>query len=297
MRILLTGSTGFIGKHIYDVISKSNTVVTIGRKGCHIAYDFTKIKNDIPEADLLIHCAGLAHVHEDKYCDELIKVNFEYSVNLLKSINESKSSIRYLVLISSVSVYGPSKGNLINEKSELQPNSCYGISKLKCEEAFISWANRNSIKCTILRLPLVIGIGASGNLESMIKAIRKGYYFNVGKGDAKKSMVLVQDVADIIINASKVGGIYNLTDGYHPSFYELSNKIANQFGKEKVKSIPFLLAQALALLGNLIGRKSPLNSDKLSKLTSTLTYDDSSARIAINWNPTAVLEGLKVLNS
>jgi nucleoside-diphosphate-sugar epimerase len=298
MTILLTGSTGFIGQHIFTSVSRENKVITIGRRNCDILYDFKSVIKSIPNADLLIHCAGLAHIEGgDEQINEMLhQVNVEYSINLLKSIQESNSKIKALVLISSVSVYGLENGYLINEKSELRPRGYYGISKLMCEEAFINWSESNNVRLTILRLPLVVGIGARGNLERMIDAIKKGYYFNIGKGHAKKSMVLINDVANIVIDASKVGGIYNLTDGYHPTFYELSHSIARQLGKNKVKSFPLFLVQVLAFIGDLIGRKAPMNSIRLNKMTSSLTYDDSSARLAFNWNPTPILEEFKIKN-
>ena len=46
--------------------------------------------------------------------------------------------------------------------------------------------------------------------------------------------------------------------------------------------------------GDIAGKYAPLNSDKLNKITSTLTFDDSKARAAFGWNPTPVLEGFKI---
>ena len=130
----------------------------------------------------------------------------------------------------------------------------------------------------------------------MFKSLQKGYYFNIAKGKAKKSMVLASDVAKYILKAAKIGGIYNLTDGYHPSFYELSNHISIQLGKKAPKNLPYWFAKVLALVGDLLGKNAPINSVKLNKITSNLTFDDSKARDAFGWNPTPVLLGFNIIN-
>ena len=128
----------------------------------------------------------------------------------------------------------------------------------------------------------------------MIKGIKKGYYFNINEGHARKSMVLADDVAKFILKAAEVGGIYNLTDGYHPSFYEISHLIANQLGKSYIPNMPNFIAKFLAKIGDLIGPKFPINTDKYLKITSDLTFDDSKAREAFGWDPTPVLKGFKI---
>jgi nucleoside-diphosphate-sugar epimerase len=130
----------------------------------------------------------------------------------------------------------------------------------------------------------------------MIKGIQKGYYFNIGKGKAKKSMVLAEDVAKFIQKVSDIGGIYNLTDGYHPSFAELSNHISIQLGKGKPMNMSLWLARIIANFGDLLGSKALLNTTKLNKITTDLTFDDSKAREAFGWNPTSVLESFKLNN-
>ena len=148
--------------------------------------------------------------------------------------------------------------------------------------------------CTILRLPLLAGKNPPGNLGSMVRGIERGFYFNINGGSTRKSMVLVDDVAKFISKAAYSGGIFNLTDGYHPSFAELSSSIAEQLGKGKPRSIPIWVAQLLASIGDLLGPRSPINSNKLRKITSDLIFDDSKARVELGWDPRPVLEGFRI---
>ena len=183
---------------------------------------------------------------------------------------------------------------MIDEDAALNARDPYGLSKIEAEKIIINWCERNNVLCTILRLPLLVGENPPGNLGAMIKGIKKGYYMNIAGGLAKKSMVMADDVANAIIKASLVGGIYNLTDGYHPSFKELSNHIAQQLNKKAPFNIPNWTAKLLANVGDVLGNKAPFNSYKLSKIKADLTFDDSKARNAFGWNPQPVLQSFKV---
>ena len=162
------------------------------------------------------------------------------------------------------------------------------------EEIVKKWCKENKILLTILRLPLVVGSNPPGNLGAMVNGIEKNHYFNISGGNVKKSMVLASDIAKFITKASEIGGIYNLTDGIHPTFYELSKYISQKLGKSFVPNLPYIAAKTIALIGDIVGGNFPLNSNKLSKIVSSLTFDDTKAKIAFNWDPTPILIGFKV---
>lgn len=297
MNILVTGSTGFLGEIVVKKLNSLN-VKTLSRKRAIYNIDISKQSVEFKEKfDLVIHAAGKAHsVPKTEYeKQEFYEVNVVGSQNLLKGL--AKSGIpKYFVFISSVSVYGQDFGRGIDEISPLAAEDSYGLSKIESERIVLNWCKRNNVVCTILRLPLIVGPNPPGNLGTMIKFIHKGYYFNIAGGRAKKSMVLADDVAEAILFVAEIGGIYNLTDGYHPSFAELSNHISFQLGKGKPMNMPFWVAKIASNLGDFLGNKAPLNTNKLMKITSDLIFDDTKAREVFGWNPTPVLEGFK-LNS
>lgn len=295
MRVLITGTSGFLGKIIKNELSKIE-VFDLNRFSGFYQVDLRK---NIPrldkQFDLVIHVAGLAHSvpRTKEQIEQFYKVNVSGTLNLLNGLDRSYLP-KMFVYISSVAVYGETNGELINEESALKAIDPYGKSKIDAEELVLNWCETNNIVCTILRLPLLVGSNPPGNLGAMIKGIRKGYYFNIAGGLAKKSMVLASDVAKYLLKASEIGGIFNLTDGYHPSFYELSEIIAHQLEKSEPTNMPYWLADLVARTGDLFGDKAPLNSAKLYKITSHLTFDDSKAREAFGWDPTSVLEGFRI---
>lgn len=293
MHILLTGSSGFLGKHLQKEIKGS--FVTIGRGDATIVCDLSTQIPILPNADMVIHCAGKAHSVPKTNAEKqaFFDVNVKGTENLLKGLELAPELPRAFVFISSVAVYGVDMGVNISEIHPLCATDPYGASKIEAEKIVQAWCTKNNVICGILRLPLLVGPNPPGNLGAMIKGVKKGYYFNIAGGSAKKSMVMAEDVAKIIPMLAEKGGVYNLTDGYHPSFQELSMTIAQQLGKSKILNMPYWLARLLAKVGDALGN-FPINSAKLSKITSDLTFDDSKAQLELGWSPKSVLENFKI---
>lgn len=292
--IIVTGFSGFLGKTTLNHLRKE--ILRIGRINADITCDLSTQIPKLPATDLVIHAAGKAHSVPKTTLEkqEFFDVNLNGTLNLLKGLEQSPSLPKNFVFISSVAVYGANEGNLLTEDSPLNAKDPYGLSKIQAEALVEEWCNRHNVICSILRLPLLAGPNPPGNLGAMIKGIKKGYYFDIAGGKAKKSIVLAEDVARIIPRVAEIGGVYNLTDGYHPSFAELSELIATQLGKKKPFNIPHWVAWPMGRTGDLLGSKAPINSDKLRKITSDLTFDDSKARELLGWNPRSVLEEFKI---
>lgn len=295
MNILLTGANGFLGRIIIKLLNKEYSFFTLSTT----VGDYTVfLDKEIPDFrelyDVVIHAAGKAHSVPKTQAEKqkFFEVNVQGTDNLLKGLEKSGIPKQF-VFISSVSVYGQEFGALISEEHSLDAKDPYGLSKIKAEKDIIDWCIKHKVVCTILRLPLLIGENPLGNLGAMIKGIEKGYYFNIGGGKAKKSMVLAEDVASFIPKAALIGGIYNLTDGVHPNFHELSDAISKQKAKRKPHNLPMSIAKMIGFVGDLLGNKAPLNSLKLKKITSELTFDDNKARKDLGWDSKQVLEYFK----
>lgn len=290
MKTLLTGSTGFLGKIILQNLPNNYSLITLGRKNTTIIANLATQIPILPKTELVIHAAGKAHIVPKTPAEkqDFFDVNVTGLQNLLTALE--KDPPKAFVFISSVAVYGLNQGLLIDENHPLNAQDAYGQSKIQAEELVSNWCKKNQVICTILRLPLLVGTNPPGNLGTMIKGIKSGYYFNIAGGQAKKSMVMASDVAKCIKTVAPIGGIYNLTDGFNPNFKQLSAHIANQLNKKVPKNIANWIAVFLANIGDLLGKKSPFNSYKLSKIKAHLTFDDAKARNTFGWQPQKVLE-------
>jgi len=287
MKIILTGASGFLGKEILNVLESQHQMITLGRSVSNdLVCDLSKDIPLLPKSDIIIHAAGKAHVipktSEEK--DEFFKVNEEGTHNLLKGIQELP---KLFVLISTVAVYGEEQGEKISETHPLNGETPYARSKIKAEKLVQDWGESQSVNVLIFRLPLIAGSNPPGNLGAMIKAIKGGYYFRLGDGKARKSMVLGKDIAIAIPGLLKKSGIYNLTDGFDPSLRELDQYLADSNGNS-VKSFPIKPLEILAKIGDFIPI-FPLNSYRVNKLKNELTFSDEKARNELNWNPSPVI--------
>jgi nucleoside-diphosphate-sugar epimerase len=291
MKILITGASGFLGGVLVDALSKDNIILeTLGRSDqCTYKVDLSEnVPNLSDSFSLVIHASGRAHTVPQTEAERKLffNVNENGTANLLKALENDLPGA--FVFISSVAVYGAETGTLITEDYPLHATDPYGKSKILAEQLVMEWCYRKSVVCTILRLPLLIGRGAPGNLDAMIRGILRGYYFNVAGGKARRSMLMVEDVPTVIELIWRKGGIYNVTDGHDPTYYEISKLIGKQVGK-RIFSIPLPLAKLLAHVGNFF-EILPLNSNKLAKLTQSLTFDNSRIRQATGYSPRPVLD-------
>lgn len=294
---LLTGATGFLGKELNKNLSQQASIDTLGRSvRNHIICDLSLEAPQLDRSyDLVIHNAGKAHIvpKTSAEAEDFFKVNYHGTLNLLRSIEQTSSMPKALILISSVAVYGVAKGTMLDESLPLNASDPYGQSKSMAEEAALKWGKQNHVTVGILRLPLVAGSLPPGNLNRMIRAQRAGYFFHIGKGDNRRSMVSAGDVAKVIPKLAEVGGTYNLTDRYHPSLSELSGVFSKRLGVRAPYHMPLWLARLLAKLGDfyslLIRKEAPFSSRSLDKMTSSLTFSDEKAKRLLNWQPQRVL--------
>lgn len=295
MKVLLTGASGFLGQYLLPHLPKDT--ITLGRgEGNQIRVDLSEDIPKLQDFDFLIHNAGLAHrVPKSQEEEDLFfKVNVQGVKNLLLGIDALKSKPQSIVLISTVAVYGRDQGLLITEEEPPNPTTPYGKSKLEAERLLSDYAERNQIRLTILRLPLVAGTrNVPGNLGAMINAIRRGLYFRIQGINSRKSMVLAEDVGRLIPTLYEKSGLFNLTDGVHPSMKELENYIGG-FYRRKIYSLPFFWVKLAGKIGDMLPA-FPINSYRLEKLTFSLTFDDQKARKALSWNPLPVIGNLNLV--
>ena len=293
MKLLFTGASGFLGRNIYQLLEKTYVIKTVGLT----SQDDYKIDiaRNIPVFtevfDVVLHAAGKAHsipkTGEEKQL--FFDVNLQGTKNLCTAL-ENSGIPKAFIFISTVAVYGCDSGENITEEYPLNGTTPYALSKIKAEKYLEEWCAMHNVKLSILRPSLIAGPNPPGNLGAMIHGIENGKYLSIAGGKARKSVLMVQDIANLLPMLIEKGGIYNVCDSYQPSFRELEMVICKQLNKKRPISIPYWLAKSMAVIGDCLGEKAPINSLKLRKITSSLTFSNEKAVRELKWKPMNVLE-------
>lgn len=300
MKLLFTGSSGFLGHNIYPILARQYEITTIGlnKENTYMVNMAQKVPMFTEAYDIVLHAAGKAHVvpKTDIEKQAFFDVNVQGTKNLCKALEESGIPQAF-IFISTVAVYGCEYGNNITEEHALNGNTPYALSKIQAEVFLTEWCKKHNVILSIVRPSLLAGPNPPGNLGAMIKGIRTGRYFSIGGGKARKSVLMVEDIARLVPLLVEKGGIYNVCDDEQPSFRQLETVICRQLGKKLPFSIPYWSAKCMAMVGNCLGKKAPINSLKLRKITASLTFSNEKAKKELGWNPIPVLENFRINES
>ncbi len=299
MKLLISGIHGFVGTNIVYTLRSNHTIYgldIINRQNNDIVetIHWDDIER-VPNCEIVLHLAGKAH-SIPKTADEE-KIFYDVNLGLTKKLCaglEKTGLPKSFIFVSTVAVYGLEAGENITEETPLNGNTPYALSKIQAEQFLTEWCNRHNVILTILRPSLIAGPNPPGNLGAMINGIKTGKYLSIGGGKARKSVLMVQDIANLIPLAADKGGVYNVCDSQHPSFHELEELICRQLNKSGVISVAFCVAKLLASVGDLLGKYAPINSDKLSKITKSLTFSNEKARSILGWEPLSVLDNFRI---
>jgi nucleoside-diphosphate-sugar epimerase len=289
MKILLTGSEGFVGVYLRKELEKTGHViycidrVKVSRTN-YFCFDLSNETSSLAKLlkdesfDLLIHLAAAKGDYNLKY-DDFYRDNVtasEKTISLVKVLD-----IKSIIAYSTVSVYGHDY-KIKSEEADLVPNNPYGATKLESENIFIKWHNLDPIKnkLTILRPSVIYGENNFANMYNLLDQLNKKLPVSVGKGNYIKSMVAVENIVDItVFSINKLRGlqIYNCTDKPYPKLKEVIKYIAEIKGYSKPKIvIPKWFAYFIGLLFEffsfLIKKDFGVTRERIYKFTMPTDY-------------------------
>lgn len=264
-KVLLTGSDGFVGRHVVDELMKDCLVKKMVFKdakedqiACNLSLEPTpELIQEIGEIDAVIHLAALTP--KTKEDNSLEKAGDFYINNVVGTLNLLKmikgKNIKHLTCISTLDVYGLGHDK-IDEETKVNPETYYAASKLAAEEACRIFCAAEAIPLAVLRLGHVYGPG-EGSYKKVIpvflnKAINGEPLVIFGKGKALRNFIYVGDVARAIafVAGEKAEGIFNIVSSDSITILalaELVNSLAGstkgiEFQQEDFKEIDFIFS-------------------------------------------------------
>lgn len=249
--VLVTGGTGFIGRHLVAALSQQgHHVRTFGRsprtEGLPAGVDYRQFDLDgtqlidqlIGDVDLLIHAAGASTTTAD--AAEMEDVNVCGTAQLAQAAHEA--GVGRFVYISTSSVYG-TKVPLpqpITEDAECHPSPGYGETKLRAEQTVREFGAKG-LETAILRPSTVFGPGAvklvaSTILDAAIERHAGLSTFELPAEPVELRLVHIDDVVEacwhLATAPEAAGGVFNITSGVYPSSHEVGAAVADELGLE-----------------------------------------------------------------
>ncbi|OCH18560.1 NAD-dependent epimerase/dehydratase family protein [Aliivibrio logei] len=292
MKILITGSNGFIGKSVATSLKYQHTIVGQGRAsncqkmGVQEYFELAiNSKSNWEECllgvNVIIHLAAVAHNNSNDP-DYINEVNVKGTINLAQQAADA--GVKRFIFISSIGVLGNKTLNneRFNEQSPISVKFEYTQSKAKAEVELIKIAEKTGLEIVIIRPVLVYGVNAPGNFGSLVKIVNKLPILPFGLCKNKRSFISIDNIVDFISvcieHPRAKNEIFCISDGQDISIKELTNATAKGLNK-KLWQLP-VPDFIFGVLKTISGKQ-----DKIDQLVGDLQVDSSKARKLLNWTP------------
>ncbi len=308
-KICITGVNGFIGKSLCKTLLSSNKKVRGFVRSLNPNTDPPQIElisignissktnwiDKIRGYDCIVHCAGQVHLIKDKIDLETYHlVNSEGTKRLAEQAVEA--GVKRLVFLSSVKVNGEStvkaeNFRIFTNKDKPDPQDPYSRSKLAAENILWEIASKTNLEVVVVRLPLVYGYNAKGNLKRLMKLINFGIPLPFSLIKNKRSLIGIDNLVDVLIRCVEhpkaKGNTFLVSDDQELSTPDLLRLLASEM-KISLYLFPFPIS-ILKLFGFITG-----NSNEINRLVGSLQLDISYTKKTLNWIPPVTLrDGIK----
>jgi len=260
MKILLTGSSGFIGKNIYKHLKNvGHDVVCIDKHNCDLAdrNNLSYLVDQLAGCDLVIHCAGHADVRNSHIeLDEQFDDNVISTKTVLDAM--TKTDVKDIIYLSSA-VANCSYNTYLNTQTLLWdvdytieddvnvPQSIYGTMKSMSEKMIEGYTREFNFRSIIMRLENIAGPHYCHGivLDFINKLTEHPEYLDVlGNGNQTKAYLHTTDLTKIIDSLYRV---LICSDYGRMSIYNVGNTDMIQ-----VKEIAKIVCDKMKLNPNII---------------------------------------------
>jgi len=225
-RILITGADSYIGTSFENYLKQWPDIYKVDTIDM---IDGTWKEKSFAEYDSIVHVAGIAHQKESRKSKDLyFKINRDLTIATAQKAKHD--GVKQFVFLSSMSVYGLTKGAITRETFP-NPTSSYGRSKLEAEEGILK-LNSNNFRVAIVRPPMVYGYKCKGNFQSFVKIVKKTYIFPYVKN--KRSVIYIENLCSFIkeLIDNESSGIWMPQDRQYINTSHMALQIASALNKK-----------------------------------------------------------------
>lgn len=292
-KVLITGASGFIGKHLirkllsynyniicFDLAFDEEFVLEFGdkleiRSGNLIDTVSIKklIKNYTPE--YVFHLAGSKNrtnaLHEFKSSHE---INYLGTLNLFEALLKDEN-LKLVAILGTIEEYGHAHSPFKEDSQEL-PNSAYGLSKLSATKLAMIFYHQFNLPVVVLRPSIAYGPhqGEEMFIPALIKSLLRQQQFKMTEGHQLRDFLFIDDLTDALIrclSCIRLGGeIINIASGTSVTIRDIAMQIAKKTNSNE----------------NLEVGKLPYRNFEIMNYT----VDISKASTLLQWYPKTKLE-------
>jgi UDP-glucose 4-epimerase len=283
IKILITGSNGYIGSHLakkmisngYDISLTDIQEKSVLNYTKYFKLDFTEpnlINKRVEGFDYIFFLTGRTGPAQDSFenPNEFILGNEITLLNLLKSIKNNNKKPK-IIFPSTRLLYAGSKYSFIDENSEIEPKTVYAVNKIACENYLDLYQRCFGIDYSVFRISLPYGSffepnsNSHGVMSFLIKNAIKGNGLKIfGTGSQKGTFIHIEDLVNILIEASlnskTNNGIFNIGGKNNLTMKEVILAIAEKY-KVNAENVPWPEVSLFAEHGDIV-----FNSDKLNNI-------------------------------
>ncbi|WP_434997423.1 UDP-glucose 4-epimerase family protein [Vibrio scophthalmi] len=304
MKLLVTGSTGFVGARVVELAEECDwEVVSVVREIAkplpnRFLVSSIGAETDWSDAfegvDCVVHCAARVHQMNESEQDALTayrETNMLGTLHLAKRAAEA--GVKRFVFVSTIKV----NGEFTEPGSPFQPNlnnipqDPYGLSKYEAELELTQLSKETGLEVVTIRPPLVYGPGVKANFLTMMRLIDKGIPLPFGAIHNKRSLVYLDNLSSLILTCCEhplaAGLTFLVSDGQDVSIAQLMRTIAQSMGKSpRLLPIPMSWIQ----LASSVLKKQHI----AQRICGNLQIEIGSTKDILGWKPPVSFEqGIK----
>lgn len=222
MKVLVTGSSGFVGKKLVESLEKrGHTVVPFDIVTGEDILNYEEVLLAVRGVDAVFHIAALADLtkitdpHTGKICNDL---NVIGTYNVAHACAVEK---KWLIYASTCCVYGNSHDpNLVEDEDHAlpHPNELYAASKLAGENMIVGYGRSFDLPYTILRYGTIYGPGMRPALavHVFLDQAYKGHDITIhGTGKQERTQTYIDDIVEgtvrVLEYPQSQGHVINIT--------------------------------------------------------------------------------------
>jgi len=308
-RILITGSSGFVGKHLIDGLLDNGFEVTGASRTPYkpqqkyqdsyrwVKWNLLSNDNDyeslFDNTETVIHLAAYVHVRGHN-AENISKFRSANVIGTKKLLNEaSRRGVKKFIFLSTVGIHG----NFSNvdktfephryvENDSPAPHNSYSVSKYEAEQEINDFCANENMNYLIFRPPLIYGPYVKSNFLNLMQLLSRRIPLPLGNVMNSRSLLYIGNLVDATLTVLENNMVNNKT--YLVSDHDISTPelICRISDAMKIKHRLFNFPQPLLkIMLSVVGRKKIYES-----LTGTLLIDSSAFQSDMHWLPRYSLE-------